>query len=394
MYAGDGPVLVQNSDTINTVFIGDNAAIKATDQQGIAPLGPQASVVFDGNNDVFGTCGANQTVVIYLFPGGVYDSPPPAQVALAIADSGLALEATLQATNTTLGDPAQDPTVSGLNTGIPNNIAVTGAPLLNLSSAVANSGGASIAANGSLVVPASGAIAINQPSFEILAAPSYTTTNGATPFVFCVINWFNASTGLLVDKETFTLIAGNNSSLGKFPHRIKGPTRGDEFTVTFFNLDAAQAITVQYVILISSRVVQQEQIDLEVDWKENSGTIVNVPGFTVATRVLPDSNVLATFANSSLAANGTDLYLIPPHNGLAYFNLQETGVAGTNIGVSLSPVPTSIYGTTYLMNDIMGTGNPDKLNYPQILLGNGPTQLSIHNGGSVAANYAGMLTTL
>jgi hypothetical protein len=384
--AGDGPTLIQNSDVINTVFLGDNSAIKTTDQQGIAPLGPQASVVVNGNDDVFATCGAGQSVVVYLFPGGMYLSPPPAEVALAIADSGLALESTLQATNTTLGSPAQDGTVSGLNTGIPNHISTTGVPLLNLSTALANGSNIGVTAGSS---NSTAIFSINQPSFELGITSGYAVANGATPYTFIVLYWIDPTSGLTIAKDTFVIWTATHAGIKSLPFIIRGPSKAGQVQMVVFNLDAAQNIEVTYTLLADSRVIPTETIALGLDWKEDSASIQLFTNN--ATRVLPDSNVIGTFVNSALAASGTDTWITPPASGLAYLNFTEAGASAANMAITVTPVPSTIYGGINLVNDIMVAGNPNKLTYTNIVLPNGPLQVQVKNNGTGNANYAGML---
>lgn len=69
--AGDGPTLITNTDLNNTVFLGDTDSIKATDPQGINPLGPNGSVSVDGKNDLFVVNGNATPVVVATLTGGL-----------------------------------------------------------------------------------------------------------------------------------------------------------------------------------------------------------------------------------------------------------------------------------------------------------------------------------
>lgn len=69
--AGDGPTLIANVDQVNTIYIGDNYAILATDPTQVSPLGPQATLVVNGEKDVYGICLSGQTAACDVITGGI-----------------------------------------------------------------------------------------------------------------------------------------------------------------------------------------------------------------------------------------------------------------------------------------------------------------------------------
>jgi hypothetical protein len=68
---GSGPVLLNNTDANNTVWLsGDPFDVVPGDTSTTAPLPPLASVAFDGSASVYGACPAGQSAVISIYPGG------------------------------------------------------------------------------------------------------------------------------------------------------------------------------------------------------------------------------------------------------------------------------------------------------------------------------------
>lgn len=376
----DTQVTLANQDLVNTVTIArrPNFAQNGSNTLSLPALG---SVTVDGSKSIWALAPVNTTPILIL-PGGGQWAPAPSQVAASINALGLMKDTTGQAINTTAGGTTT--AVNGTLTGIPNNIATTGAPALSKSTLLTSGNNTVLAANGTLTLST---FSLNQPSFEFFLQAQYSTANGTNPYVYVVCNWFDSVTGLLIDKETFVTGVGNFSG-NTIPTRIKGPSRGDQIQVKIYNLDPAQAIKFSYTLLVNSRFVFAEQIDWAVDDFENN---ITLPGHTLAT-FLPDSRTLGTFTNTALAASGTDSPVFPPHAGPAYINVWETGVSGANMQVSVQPVPNTIYGTNtpWLIRDVMAAGNPNKL-AANFNLPNGPVQVNIQNGGSVAANYSVIL---
>jgi hypothetical protein len=345
-------------------------------------------------------------IATQIAPGVTQWTPSPAQVAAQINALGLAKDTSVQAVNTTaagtttavsgvntavtgvnttLGTPAQD----SIRTAIPNNISTTGAPLLTLSQSLASNTSLGVSASSS---NATAKVTITQPSFEMFFYAYYPVANGATPFLFVVVAWYDSNSGLLLDKDTFTTCVNTHAGITGLPCRVKGPSKGNQVQITFYNQDAAQSVNVNYALLGHSRLYTQFYLDWPIDQSENGATVI-IPGHTLPAFILPDSRTLAIASNTALAVSGTDGWLIPPHSGQIYFNMWETGVAGASIAVSLQILPSAIYGgnTPWLINDIMVAGNPNKMNYTY-QGPNAPTQLNIKNNGSVTASYVATFT--
>lgn len=70
VWAGNGPQLISNNGFSN-VFIGNSNTIKATDQFGVAILGPAASIVVDGTRDFYAVTNSQNPVIITTVAGGL-----------------------------------------------------------------------------------------------------------------------------------------------------------------------------------------------------------------------------------------------------------------------------------------------------------------------------------
>lgn len=68
--AGDGPTLIGNSDTTNTLWLGQNNAITPGRLIDTIPLTPQGWVVVDGKEDIYGIT-LGPAVNVFLIPGGL-----------------------------------------------------------------------------------------------------------------------------------------------------------------------------------------------------------------------------------------------------------------------------------------------------------------------------------
>lgn len=115
-------VLVANTDEVNAVYISTSSAPSAADAQ-IPPLG---SVSLDGSATWYArTVTGGVVVQLAILPGATQWTPSPAQVAEQLSALGLALNSTLETTNTTLGTPAQTDDVV---TSLPANLLAGGVP--------------------------------------------------------------------------------------------------------------------------------------------------------------------------------------------------------------------------------------------------------------------------
>ena len=74
--AGDGPTLVNNPGP-NTIFLGDNDAIRYTDASGIVALNANGFINVDGSSDLFATIAPGQVQTLNVISGGLNFFSPP-----------------------------------------------------------------------------------------------------------------------------------------------------------------------------------------------------------------------------------------------------------------------------------------------------------------------------
>jgi hypothetical protein len=109
--------MIVNPDIINPIYVGNDPG-----QQLIAVPALGSMSLSAENHDIWvSTNGGNYVVNAYLMPNGSNWTPSPAQVAAQINALGLAKDTTVQTgntingqTNTILGTPAQDPTLTNV----------------------------------------------------------------------------------------------------------------------------------------------------------------------------------------------------------------------------------------------------------------------------------------
>lgn len=251
-------VTLANQDLVNNVTISRNNNVA-----GGAVIPPLGSVTVAMDKTIWGTAPAG-TLPLLVFPGGGNWAPSPAQVAAQINALGLAKDTTLQGTtsavnapafgpakdttvnlvNTTLGAPAQD----SIRTAIPNNIAITGVPALNLKSATQAANAQSIAA-GATFTPAA-ITGINQPAYNL----HLTATAGASstkPWYTVTVKWIDTASGFIVQFDQFTAFMSSVSNA--LSTVIYGPADADQMQIAITNNDTvAMTLNTAYVI-ISSR---------------------------------------------------------------------------------------------------------------------------------------------
>jgi hypothetical protein len=197
-------------------------------------------------------------------------------------------------------------------------ISVTGAPLLNLKSILAQQVAfASIGVGQNITLPN---LSIGQVSYEI-GITVRTAAGTATP-VGVQLQWIDSATGLTVSFQNFGFYAGAVAA----PHEIEGhgPSGADLLTVTIVNASALNSLSVQYVILQSSRPY------LKHLWRTVAAApnLPVIPGFTFAA-CDPASGVLLG-ASDALPANGAITYLLPLYTGDIFISARTTDGTAQN----------------------------------------------------------------
>lgn len=203
-----------------------------------------------------------------------------------------------------------------------NRIAATGAPLLNLKGMLTfNNTGLAIPALGIVTLPASGAFSIGQVSYEAVLQVS-TLAGTATP-VAVLFTWLDSTSGITVASQEFTFFAGSVAS----PHLVEGhgPSNSDQLVIQLINNSGANAISVSYAFLQSSR-----PRDTHLWRTQNTPAI---PGFTMASSFMRQNILCAE--SQALALNAGVNLLLPFYTGTVRLFATTTDATGANLQIIL-----------------------------------------------------------
>lgn len=327
--SGTSPYLF-NNDIANTMYVGAKADVLRQDITSCIPIYPLGGQEWP-DDEIWGFVPEGCRNLNYLIiPGATSFTPSPVQVQLALNAAGLATAALQQtqqntlisgiglptgaakdatvgnvftavgSTNTILGSPAQDGTVSGLNTGIPNGIAATGVPLLTSSALVKNVVAASHVAGGSVVY---GPFTVGQIGYEIFLE-LYGNTNSTCTFNV-LIDWFDSGTGIQTGEESWWITPGSGSGN---PHTIfgSGPTKGDQVQITVTN--AATSLT---AVFCAFTFIQNSRVYAMDKWRTLNFSVAGLTGTATDTT----SDVIAS-TNASVNAGAGITRVLPLYNGL------------------------------------------------------------------------------
>ena len=99
--AGEGECLLYNSDPANTIWLCGTNSYNSQDAgtSNVTPLGPRASVVFDGTSDVYGVCNPGDSAVCFIYPTAtsfVPSFPPTLVYNLPASPTAVAAEGSFQ----------------------------------------------------------------------------------------------------------------------------------------------------------------------------------------------------------------------------------------------------------------------------------------------------------
>lgn len=387
--------MLVNPDIVNNIFIGNDPSSQ------IISVPPLGSITLDaGKHDVWvSTNGGNYTVQAFLMPNGSNWVPSPAQVAAQIDALGLAKETTQQTGNTlignvnsTLGTPAQDGTVSGVNTTLvfgtnpkldtsntnTNNTNTSvqnlttggtpgGIPPLRGTDNLGNGTNTTLTANASSTLLSN--INITKPSFE--AVLSLSNGTGSIPFAVLELDWSDSVTGLIVGVKKYVLPCGPAGTPITF--YISGPVRGNQVSVKIANRDPAQAMTLSWA-------VNQTSHSYVID-KLLQSNLVNPNGFTFGAGN-PIKGLL--FASKpTIAANGTVTRLIAASNAKCKIGIDDGAQANGVNCILYTPSSTTLYDEAaanqvlYRINVAAGAGSTNEIQMP-----NGPLLIDMINQGA------------
>jgi len=293
--AGQGSVLVYNTDAINSVFLGDTNSILATDQSNVVPLGPQGSIIFNGDIDVFACTTAGISVVVDLFPDASNFTPSIGVTPLV-----------------------QDGTISGAPFG---NV-TAGSPLSILT-----------------LTPVSQYQSYDLNMFGFAVTPGV----ASSPIAYMVqLQWYDdLVSGVPVFEEDWWLYAGRNNIDQAATMAGCGPMHGRFLSVTIqIPAASASALTIQYINIFGSpRTVPYSdwrQNGLAVDPQIQNLTIVPNPALLLSATAFDNelANCIVTLSANELAFVPLGLYAGP----VFYRFVPSVAAANDPVFVSLENV--------------------------------------------------------
>jgi hypothetical protein len=371
-------VTLANQDLVNNVTISRSNSVA-----GGATIPPLGSVTVDMGKTIWGLAPAN-TLPLLVFPGGGSWAPSPAQVAASINALGLmkdttgtaingnvtgvSKDVTVSLVNTTLGAPAQD----SIRTAIPDNIAATGVPLLNLKQALQNVTGTVITTGATNTFTT--ITGITQPSFNLHVTA---TGNGAAtkPWYTVRLNWIDSATGLVVQVDAFTTYFSNTGSA--LTTVISGPTDADSLQIQITNNDTLSLTINQLFVFMSSRPNYTYDFYYHF-W--TGASMPNIPTFqNGASDSFPTNRVIFDLSRTlGIGVTTTPDYAMPSYAGQAMIHFQ----GGSSNQWTLNVV-NAVTGTRFYNLVTAGTASSTV----PVVLPRMPLHVNVTNNGSVLGNF-------
>jgi hypothetical protein len=299
-------VIIANQDTTNAIIVGSELGIYAAQAAGsggilttpdITEIVPGQSYTFDGSEDIYGLA-INGNPVVNVAPEALNT-----QVALA---------------GTNLVTPSTPLAFAKTNFFV-------------------GTGGNHIA----------GPTMLNQPSYELQV--QFSTNVAATiPFMDMTIIWNDSISGLVVAEEEWVL--GAAAPFGSpNVYSIKGPTKGDQVTLNFLNLDPGFSIETTFTMLVNSRNLNRDKI--------YTLAYVAPPGF-ISPGQGGFTNVIATINGAMIPGGSNISRLFPPYAGDVWLWVDQQGNTSANSSLMLQVAPLSFFGSAPFFGAAESGGTP------------------------------------
>ncbi len=304
--AGDPPTLLVNRDLSSQILTGPDSGLTGGNVNVYDVIDPLGSVLCDGAVDVWAMRAPGSTTVpaANVMPHKQQWTPSPQQIAAQISLSG----------------------VYSLNR-----------------STVINSGNGVVApasSGGNLCLNS----AINQVGYEIWLRVR--TTTAAAPLMGFTFQWSDSVTNQIVSTETFEFYGGGSTNGTSHIVAGRGPTRADVLTVAWFNNDATNNASFDFVLSQNSRTYSSDL------WQ--SQQINTIPGFTLAS-YLPSNGYLMSYGASVTAA--TDVPLMMPFYTAPMQVRFRTASGGTDARIRFfAPSGTFVGADTNFFNQVTQAG--------------------------------------
>jgi hypothetical protein len=304
-------------------------------------------------------------------------APSPAQIAQQISALGLAKETTQVAQSTTIpagmlqsGQGVTNEIAALLATGTPGG-APGGIPLLRFSNTVGSNAGVALSPVSSMQLFANQVIL--QPSYEAYFDCYLPAGVGTVPFCKIFFYWTDAATGDVIDTETFYIAEGNGPTNDIITY-LSGPCRSNELTVFVENMDPAQTATLAWIIKQTSHVFTRDRLFQPTYATVSPNGQTNPAGN-------PSSGVICS-TQSSITPLATSTHLMAAFSGIVKVNVNARGQAN-NISFMIQD-PGTLYSTnanTPIWSVDTTAAGVAQLTQ-EVVLPNGPTQISVINRGS------------
>jgi hypothetical protein len=394
VHAGDDPGIIINRDLVNPVYFGPHSAFVTPGEASI--IDALTFVQYSGDVDVYAHSGGAGFIQVDVQPNCENWSPSPAQSAASIAASGLMLDTTGQnifsnqataAQQVTqlnaINAPAYSPittanagllsTLAGQNnqnTAIPNNIAATGVPALNLKSTVTAANAITIATGVTQALTA--VTGINQPAYNL----HLTATAGASsakPWYTVTVKWVDTASGFVVQVDAYTAFMSSVSNT--MSTVIAGPTDADQCQISVTNNDSVTMTLNTAFFVLSSRTNYTTDLMYQF-W--SSASMPSIPTFQLGPSVsVPTGKILFGLTRSvGIGVTTTPDYALPGYAGQAYVHFDGGGSNNWDIVMTEQLTTTTVHRQIY-------TGAPALGNIPMIIP-RAPCTIKFTNNGSVS----------
>lgn len=174
------------------------------------------------------------------------------------------------------------------------------------------------------------------------------------PFATIIMTFFDFDvTGpaqVQTDVVKFTMPLGTNGDPnGPTVFSLHGPLRGAFMNLKINNVDTVAA-TLEYLQFASTGRNEDRHVGR---WDCNAGTSPGVPGFTLASAGSASLQI-GREETQTVAAGATKAFLNGLWAGQAFLRVLISGATGPNVQFQLQPQPTSLFGTTNLVNETLG----------------------------------------
>lgn len=215
------------------------------------------------------------------------------------------------------------------------------------------------------------AVPVTQPGYEALFEVNLPAGAGTVPFLEVELQWGDSATSLFIDVETFVVTAGNGP-LNALNHYINGPVRGNQLSVTVFNLDNAQNMTLTWTVNQTSHVFEHDRL-------LQPGYATTAPiGFTNPTGT-PSLGLVAA-SQPTIAPATTTSRLTAACNHKMVVNVDNSG--GVNALAASLNDPGVLYQTVNGLNLYKWLVAAGAIVQAVIQFPNGPLLLAMRNQGT------------